>query len=131
MYYGEHLDITVKDDIDKRSTESVWMSLLIDSQHYLIAGIYRPLNRDDFYDKLKDILDEIWIKRKNVVLLGDFNSDLLFRGKLPKQIYYGKRLLKVINQFSLQNIIKTSTRIEDNTETIIDLIIVNNADKIS
>ena len=96
----------------------------------MIAGIYRPPNRADFYDKLKDILDEIWIKRKNIVLLVDFNSDLLFRGKLPKQIYYGKRLLKVINQFSLQNIIKTPTRIEDNTETIIDLIIVSNADKV-
>ena len=94
IYYGEHLDITVKDDIDKRSTELVWMDLLINSPHCLIAGIYRPPNRADFYDKLKDILDEIWSKRKIIVLLGDFNSDLLFRGKSPKQIYCGKRLLK-------------------------------------
>ena len=130
IYYGEHLDITVKDGIDKRSTESVWMDLLIDSQHYLFTGIYRPPNRADFYDKLKDILDKIWIKRKSIALLGDFNSDLLFRGKLPKQIYYEKRLLKVRNQFSLQNIIKTPTRIQDNTKTIIDLIIVSNVDKI-
>ena len=63
------------------------MDLLIDSQHYLIAEIYRPPNRADFYDRLEDILDEIWIKRKSSVLLGDFNSDLLFRGKLPKLKY--------------------------------------------
>ena len=47
-----------------------------------------------------------------------------------EEIYHGKHLLKVINQFSLQNIIKTPKRIEDNTKTIIDLIIVSNVDKI-
>ena len=84
IYYEEHLDITVKDDIDNRSTESVWMNPLIDSQKYLFAGIYRPPNTADFYDKLKDVLDKIWIKRKSIALLGDFNSDLLFIGKLAK-----------------------------------------------
>ena len=69
IYYGEHLDITVKNDIDKRSTETVWMDLLIDSQHHLTAEINRLPNRADIYDRLKDTLDEIWIKRKNIVCL--------------------------------------------------------------
>ena len=119
---GSHLDKSISDDTIKIEGVAV--------QRYDSDKNGGGLIYYDFYDKLKDILDEIWIKRKNIVLLGNFMSDLLFRGKLPEQIYYGKHLLKVINQFSLQNIIKTSARIEDNTETVIDLIIVSNADKI-
>ena len=104
--------------------------LIVSSQHYLIADIYRPPDRADLNDKFKDILEKIWIKQKNIILLGDLNSDLLFKGNLPSQIYYGKRLLKVINQLSLKNIIKAPTRIDDITETIIDVIIVSNTDKI-
>ena len=85
--YQEHLNITVMDNIDTQGTESIWMDLIVSSQHYLIAGIYRPPDRADFYDKFKDILEKIWIKRKNIILLGDLNSDLLFKGKLPSQIY--------------------------------------------
>ena len=56
------------------------MDLIVSSQHYLIADIYRPPDRADFYDKFKDILEKIWIKRKNIILLGDLNS-LAFQGE--------------------------------------------------
>ena len=71
------------------------MDLYVHSQHYLIAGIYRPANRLDFYEKLKTILESIWIKRKNIILLGDLNSDVFFRGKTAEQTQLGKRLLRV------------------------------------
>ena len=104
--------------------------LIVSSQHYLIVGIYRLPDRADLNDKFKDILEKIWIKQKNIILLGDLNSDLLFKGNLPSQIYYGKRLLKVINQLSLKNIIKSPARIDDITEAITDVIIVSNTEKI-
>eukprot|EP00112_Aurelia_sp_Birch-Aquarium-sp1_P014094 Seg3016.2 transcript_id=Seg3016.2/GoldUCD/mRNA.D3Y31 product="hypothetical protein" protein_id=Seg3016.2/GoldUCD/D3Y31 len=80
IYFNECLEITPIEWIDNLGTESVWMDLYVHSQHYLIAGIYRPPNRLDFYDKLKNILETIWIKRKNIILLQDLNSDVLFRG---------------------------------------------------
>ena len=43
-----------------KATESVWIEL--HSQRYLIGSIYRPPDKYDFYDKLKIILDSIWIK---------------------------------------------------------------------
>ena len=84
----------------------------------------------DFYDKLKMILDSIWIKRKNIILMGDLNSDLLFRGKTNEQVYYGRCLLKVLNPFGIKNVIKSETRITEDTATTINLIIVSDTSKI-
>ena len=80
--WKENLDVTVNSVINAtKATESVWIELHIHSQRYLIGSIYRPPDKYDFYDKLKIILDSIWIKSKNIILMGDLNSDLLFRGK--------------------------------------------------
>ena len=131
IYFNECLEITPIGWIDNLGTESIWMDLYVHSQHYLIAGIYRPPNRFDFYDQLKSILETIWIKRKNIILLGDLNSDILFRGKTAEQTQLGKRLLRVTNQFSLKNIITAPTRVAENSQTTIDLIIVSNVKRIS
>ena len=75
-------------------------------------------------------MDSIWIKRKNIILMGDLNSDLLFRGKTNEQVYYGRRLLKILNPFGMKNVIKSATRITEDTATTIDLIIVSDTSKI-
>ena len=111
-------------------TESVWIELHIHSQRYLIRSIYRLPDKYDFYDKLKIILDSIWIKCKDIILMGDLNSDLLFRGKINEQVYYGKCLLKILNPFGMKNVIKSATRITEDTATTIDLIIVSDTSKI-
>ena len=82
LYWKENLDVTVNKVINAaKDMESVWIDLHIHSQRYLIGGLYRLPDRYDFYDKLKIILTSIWTRRKNIILLGDLNSDLLFRGK--------------------------------------------------
>ena len=71
MYTGNHYAT--------KATESVWIELHIHSQRCMIGSIYSPPDKYDFYDKLKIILDSIGITRKNTILMGDLNSDLLFR----------------------------------------------------
>ena len=89
FYWKENLDVTVNSVINAtKATESVWIKLHIYSQRYLIGSTYSPPDKYDFYDKLKIILDSIWIKRKNVILMGDLNSDLLFRGKTNERVCY-------------------------------------------
>ena len=110
FYWKENLDVTVNSVLNAtKATESVWIELHIHSQRYLIGRIYRPPDKYDFYDKLKIILDSIWIKCNNTILMGDLNSDLLFRGKTNEQVYYGRRLLKILNPFGMKNVIKSAT----------------------
>ena len=80
LYWKENLDVIVNSIMNAtKATESVWIELHIHSQRYLMGSIYRPPDKYDFYEKLKIVLDSIWIKRKNIILMGDLNSDLLFR----------------------------------------------------
>ena len=100
------LDVTVNSVMNAtKATESVWIELHIHSQRYLIGSIYRPLDKYDFFNKLKITLDSIWIKRKNIILMGDLNS---------------KRLLKILNPFEMKNVIKSATRTTEDTATTID-----------
>ena len=113
-----------------KATESIWIKLHIHPQRYLICSIYHPPDKYDFYDKWKIILDSIWIKRKNIIVMRDLNSDLLLRGKTNEQVYYELRLLKILNPFGMKNVIKSGTRINEDTATTIDLIIVSDTSKI-
>ena len=45
VYLNECLEITPIGWIDNLGTESIWMDFYVPSQHYLMAGIYRPPNR--------------------------------------------------------------------------------------
>ena len=95
-----------------------------------MGSIYRPPDKYNFYDKLKIIMDSIWIKHKKIILMGDLNCDLLFRGKTNEQVYYGRCLLKILIPFGMENITKSATRITDDIATTINLIILSDTSKI-
>ena len=95
----------------------------MDSQK-LLGTIFRPQDNILFYDNLHELIKPFWIKRNSITLLGDFNSDLLFRGESHDESYLGRKLLNVLNNYGLKNVIKNLTRITEHTSTIVDLIIV-------
>ena len=121
------LIFSVSDDIVKdEKIESVWVELLIKSQRFVIGTIYRPQKDTRFFKVLPDILSDLWMKRKHIILLGDFNCDLTLKVNSQDEAYLGRRMKKIMNSFDLKNIVKDSTRIATTSKTIIDLIIVSN-----
>ena len=97
------------------------------SQKFLLGALYRPPTDFSFYGNLQTILSWIITKRKNIILMGDLNSDLLQRSN---ENHTGKRLKRILYSYDLTNIIKEPTRISDTTKTLIDLIIVKDDSKI-
>ena len=127
VYYKENLTVIPKSDIVKdEKIESVWVELLIKSQRFLIGTICRPQKDTRFFEVLPDILSDLWMKRKHIILLGDFNCDLTLKGNSQDEAYLGRRMKRIMNSFDLKNIVKDSTRIATTSKTIIDLIIVSN-----
>ena len=53
------------------------------------------------------------------------------KGKSTEDTYYGRRLLKVLNRCGLKNIITQPTRTDRTTQTLIDLIIVSDVNKVT
>ena len=123
----EEVKIVTKEDV----IEGVWINVVCQSQTWLLACIYRPPDNAAFFDAFNKVLEKVWVKRKNIVLLGDFNNDFLFRGKTKEQIANGKRLKQIFSAYGLKNIVKKVTRISETTQTLIDLIAVSDTSKIT
>ena len=78
-----------------------------------------------FFEKFQLILE----KRKNLILVGDFNCDIKEGNNSTSNLK--RKLLSVLHSHSLQNVIKEQTRITENSQTLIDLCIVNEKQKVN
>ena len=100
VYYRENLTVIPKSDIVKdEKIESVRVELLIKSQRLHIGTLYRPQKDTRFFKVLPDILGDLWMKRKHIILLGDFNCDLTPKGNSQDEAYLGRRMKRIINSF--------------------------------
>jgi len=123
MYYKNCLNVIERDDIcSKSDLEQVWIDLMLASQRLLLGTFYRPPTDNQFFDKFHAILDDLWLKRSNIMVMGDFNSDI--------KSSVEKRLLKVTRNVGLEDVIKEPTRTTEFSNTIIDLIFTSHKSKV-
>ena len=107
LYYREDSDVISKPKLEVKSVEATWIEAICRSQRLLIGTIYRSPKDKDFYDRFKNILEDLWTKQNNILMIGEFNSDLLTKNKKEQ----GKKLQHILNMFALKNIIKKPTRV--------------------
>ncbi len=100
-------------------------------QSILIGNVYRHPQDKSFYQKFRNVLEGIWEKRRNIIIVGDFNSDLNRKRGENEGCSPREELLNVLNSFNLRNVITEPTIIAENSETLIDLCIVNDVQKVN
>ena len=98
-------------------------------KHQHPTCIYRPPQDSLFFNHFRNVLENIWLRRKNIILLGDFNSDML-KGSSKTESQYGKRLKRIISSFGLKNIMSCPSRVTLTLKSLIDLIITNQPAKV-
>lgn len=78
IYYCDNLNIfeDLKWNI-YQDFEVVWINIIIRLQFILFGCLYCLFKLVMFYNDLYDLFNKIWVKRKNVILLGDFNCNFL------------------------------------------------------
>lgn len=94
LYYKDSL--TAYEELKlhvSRSIEGVWINVRSESQTWLFACVYRPPLDLSFYDLFNVWLEHIWSTRNNIVIMGDFNSDLSLKSKDGMETHLGRRLL--------------------------------------
>ena len=111
--------------------EGIFINVKSQSQTWLVTSMYRPPDNYAFYDKFNDMPEKIWSSRKNIIIMGNLNSDLLYRGRTTEESYLGRRLQCILSTYGLKCVIKEPTRISENAQTLIDLITVSNPDKVT
>lgn len=107
--------------------EYLFIELLFSSMKILVGVVYNPPPSNNKINKLNDILSEVLSRYSHVVILGDFNINIL------KSSAESKRLKSLAKSFSLDFLdLKPTCHFAISSEsTLIDLILVNNRDYVT
>ena len=125
IYFKESLTIHPVHTWDTYNIESTWLNVTMRSQSFLVGCIYRPPQDVLFFESFRELMTNVWLKRRNIVLIGDFNCDLMANSGVN-----GRRLKNIMQSFNLKNVINAPTRVTDHSESSLDLIITSQPSKV-
>ena len=95
------------------------------SYNTLFGVVYRSERLSiNFFDNQHFTLEKAWMKSSNIFLLGDLNCDLLGareRTDLIDNNHKTRKLLNLLDLFSMQNVVNEPTRVTPSTQSLIDL----------
>ena len=78
IYYRKSLKVINRPGFGDKQVKGICMQVKADSRDNLIGTIYRPPNQNsEFSTAFPKLLENIWIKFSNTILLGDYNASLL------------------------------------------------------
>ena len=141
-YIKKEICFQIHDFISK-DIEGIVFDILLPKTKPITVGIfYRPPDQYDFLEVLTNNLESIGYLNKEIILLGDFNINLLKNGKYifenksnqsdNSQTTLFKNYKEFCNSFSLKQLIKEATRIACNSpDSLLDHILTNSPQNVS
>ena len=109
------------DSIWKRKNIScIWLEITVGkSKPFLIGNMYRPPNsKVEFIDRFEIIIDIVSHERREMILLGDFNKNLLNEHKYIEWDNF-------VTSLGLSQLVCDPTRVTNTSRTLIDHIYTN------
>lgn len=105
--------------------EQLWLSTKVGGKSLCLGTLYRPPNTNLMLviDNLETILENFLPEFDYVLFGGDFNVDLLNENNSGYL-----QFTNFLNKYGLCQIIEQPTRVTDNTQTLLDLIISSSSD---
>ena len=125
-YIMNSLQFTRRHDLEKTSDELLWIELFSNfSPSILLCIGYRPPNTNlDWISRFELGLESAIAESPNLIIMGDFNIDLLTMNSLSK------KWLDLFNIHGLTQLIYEPTRVTISTKSIIDHIFVSKTENI-
>ena len=118
IFVKSHLVCTERQDLSHPFLEAVWVEIISKKTKYLIGNVYRPPSTTPaFWGLSSAILESPMNSCKHLIILGDFNKDLL-----NANLHNLKDLILLNN---LRNLILEPTRITDTSSTLLDPIFIS------
>ena len=119
MYYSNSIEVKRLNNIENHNIESIWIEMKVKKNKPIIIGfVYRnPAENAGWLNRFHTMMEAVTFEDKEIIMLGDFNIDLLKKHTDWKRTY---------KQYCLKQLIKTPTRITKDSETLIDHIYVTN-----
>jgi hypothetical protein len=127
LYIKNTIAYNRRDDLLSKELEFLAVDLLLPKTKPILLGAgYRPPTDYGYFSKLEEVLiNSPSFIQQETFLLGDFNTDIKAKKNNLKA-----SLDNFLRIFDLSQIIEDPTRITETSETIIDLIITSDKDKV-
>ena len=132
MYYADHLTAVHRKDLLVRDIEAIWIQVKFPAHSTLFSVVYRSeLETLNFFENFQGILERVWLKSDSIFVLGDLNCFMLeAQNNQTSTLITSKtrNLLRLLEDFNMQNAIIEPTRITYTTKSLIDLILTTKVD---
>ena len=126
-YISDGLHYKRREDLESTVCEIIWIEIVYNhSKNILVGFTYRPPNcRAGWLELFDQKLDKVSHENKEILLLGDMNIDLL---KTSGSVQ--NKLLHILEDASLTQVITTPTRVCSSSKSLIDHVYVSSPDSI-
>ena len=112
-----------KRDLEADDIELIWVEVRAAGKCYLVGSVYRPpRSPNEWMDSLHRVLDLALCEEADVILLGDFNCNLL------KQDSCAAPLCSMLSELNLSQLIEEATRVTQTLSSLIDHLYTSNPD---
>ena len=119
VYINNSIKVKRISMLEKDFIESIWIEVNLKRTKPILVGfIYRnPAEPVDWMDKFTSLMEDVCNESREIILMGDFNIDLLKPSK---------RWIHTYESFHLTQLIKIPTRQTATSKTLIDHVYVSN-----
>ena len=116
IYVKNNLICKSRDDLQVNGIEALLLEVKHEYQKpFFLAYTYRPPSSNHTWTlEFENILEQIYIENKEIVLLGDFNINLLEHNNLSQN------WIQITGAVNLMQLVKAPTRVTDRSATLID-----------
>lgn len=126
VYVRKELMAKRRVDLEVNNVECLWVEITPKKgKSFLIGNLYRnPAERADWSDRFDSLIDRVLRDKKEIIILGDFNKDLL-------NINQNREWSDTVTSLGLTQLIQEPTRVTNTTCTLIDHVYTSNEEYIS
>jgi hypothetical protein len=107
-------------ELDNSIDETFWVEINAKDQSFLVCNTYRAQWTDsDYWNRLMCAIELATQFNENIVLVGDLNSNLF--------CVSNNNLVDIMNIFVFKNVIDKPIRVTENSNTLLDPIILSDS----
>ncbi|MEW8547727.1 MAG: endonuclease/exonuclease/phosphatase family protein, partial [Candidatus Thiodiazotropha sp.] len=126
VYVRNDINAKRREDLEINNISCIWLEISQDKgKSFLIGNMYRPPDsRVEYNDRFEDFIENVSKEGKEIILLGDFNKNLLEEN-------LDREWQNLTLSLGLTQMISRPTRVTPNSQTLIDHIYASTEENIS
>ena len=126
VYVKDQILAKRREDLESHDIACLWLEISPNKgKSFLLGSLFQnPTERVEWMDRFEQFFETILNEEKEIILLGDFNKDLLNANTC-------KEWLILTESLGLSQLVTQPTRVTNNTSTLTDHIYSTNEDNLS